>query len=515
MSSYRHSAFLFARAGIISMVFLVGILMLIPVPARAALGQLCGVVLNRNLSLGSRGYDVTQLQDFLINKSFLTRDNRSGYFGRLTQAAVQKYQSAHGIVLSGSPATTGHGVVGRKTRAFLADCSNDAQWRAEKYTPPSPSQKLDSISQTHNAFGLQMLKLLAPEEAGKNIFVSPSSIALALSMVYNGANADTKSAMQSTLQLQGFDISSVNQSNKNLIDVLKNPDEGVQLAIANSVWADKKGNFKQDFLQTVTDYYKAKISTLDFQSPSAAGTINAWASENTNGKIPVIVNPPIPPDMVMYLINAVYFKGNWKTPFDKAQTQEKLFTSSDGTSKKQPLMQRSAFLPYLETADFQSVRLTYGKKERLSMYVFLPKNIDTFVASLNADTWNTWMKQYAGTQGTILLPKFKIDYAKELNGVLKAMGMNVAFSDDADFSSMGTGSGGAPLKISTVLHKTYVDVNEEGTEAAAVTAVGMISITSVMMPSKTFYMEVNKPFFFAIRDDETGEVLFEGIIRSL
>ncbi len=375
------------------------------------------------------------------------------------------------------------------------------------------SQSPKNISQAHNTFGFNSIKILAKEEGNKNVFISPSSIALALSMVYNGANGETKNAMQKTLQFQNLDIATVNQESLGLINSSKNPDAGVELSIANSVWARNGVEFKKDFLDVVGKYFNAEISTLDFASSNAVDTINAWVSKNTKGKIPTIVASPIPSDMVMYLINAVYFKGSWTNEFDKKQTEDRNFTTSDGVSKKHPLMRQRGYLPYLETEDFQSVSLPYGKNKRLSMYVFLPKNLNNFVQTLDENKWNDWMKQYKEIQGTILLPRFKMEYAKGLVPLLKELGMGVAFENDADFSGISD-----PLKlkikISGVLHKTYVDVNEEGTEAAAVTSVGLSGITSVMPEQKTFYMEVNRPFFFVIRDNQTQAVLFMGTIQN-
>jgi len=373
---------------------------------------------------------------------------------------------------------------------------------------PAQSQSPKNIPQAHNTFGFNSIKILAKEEGNKNIFISPSSIALALSMVYNGANGETKSAMQKTLQFQNLDIATVNQESLGLINSLKNPDPKVELSVANSVWARNGVDFKKDFLSTVGSYFNAEISTLDFSNSNAANTINAWVSKNTKGKIPSIVSSPIPDGMVMYLINAVYFKGSWTTEFDKKLTEDRDFTTSQGVSKKHPLMRQRGDMPYLETEDFQSVNLPYGTNKRLSMYVFLPKNLNNFVQTLDTSKWNDWMKQYKETEGTILLPRFKMEYEKGLIPMLTQLGMGVAFQDNADLSGIGNS-----LKISEVKHKTYVDVNEEGTEAAAVTSVG-VGVTSVMPAQKTFYMEVNRPFFFVIRDNQTQEVLFMGTIQN-
>ncbi|HXZ29077.1 MAG TPA: serpin family protein [Terriglobales bacterium] len=377
---------------------------------------------------------------------------------------------------------------------------------ALRAAPPQPAR---SLSHAHNAFGFKMLKLLEQSEGKKNVFISPSSIALALSMVYNGARGPTQAAMQKTLDLDGMDLAQVNQQSLDLINLLKNPDPKVQLAVADSVWARKGVSFRPDFLKTVLDFYQAQATTLDFRTPGAAATINAWVNEKTRGKIPTIVEPPIPPDMVMYLINAVYFKGSWTTAFDKNLTEQRTFTPASGAAEKRPLMKQHGWLPYLETDDFQSVSLPYGSNRRLAMYVFLPKkDLKSFLAKLDDGAWDSWMQRYSNTEGTILLPRFKMEYEKELRGTLTQLGMGEAFQDGADLSGIGPG-----LAISEVKHKTYVDVNEEGTEAAAVTSVG-VHATAVRVEPPTFYMEVNRPFLFAIRDNQTGEVLFLGVVQN-
>ena len=370
------------------------------------------------------------------------------------------------------------------------------------------SEKPAHISTSHSAFGFTLIKNIARGETGDNIFISPSSIALALSMALNGAKGETKVSMEKTLNLQGLDIATVNRESLGLMNSLKNSDPKVQLSIANSVWARKNVTFNADFTDTLKNYFGAESSVLDFAKLESIKTINSWVSKRTNGKISSIIDK-IPNDTVMYILNAVYFKGSWTKEFDKKLTQNKQFIAGNDSAKMTPFMEKSDKIPYLETDSFQSVNLSYGDNGRISMYVFLPKHgIEDFISSLSPAEWNTWMKSYEKTQGTISLPKFKIEYEKQLKDNLSDLGMGIAFSDLADFSGIGD-----QLKISEVKHKSFIDVNEEGTEAAAVTSIG-ISLTSVAMDQKTFYMEVNHPFFFVIQDNLTGEILFMGVIRN-
>lgn len=377
-----------------------------------------------------------------------------------------------------------------------------------------------NLSAAQNIFGFKAFQELLQKDANKNVFISPSSIALALLMIYNGAGTETKTAMENVLAIKGISKEDVNKASLDLINTLKNPDQKVEIDIANSIWARQGKKFNQSFLNTNQQYYQAKVTSLDFNSTSAVDTINGWVNDNTKGKIPTIVTPPIPSDAMMYLINAIYFKGTWNIEFDKKLTRDRQFTSYNNQKKMVPMMeQHRDNFSYFENDDSQAVSLPYGKNNFLSMYVFLPKesslvskkNFNTFIQILNQQNWDRWMGQFKKMEGTVNLPKFKVEYSRELSDTLTTLGMGVAFSGNANFEGIFP-----KAVISQVLHKTYIDVNEEGTEAAAVTMVGLVT-TSVggRTEKKTFYMEVNRPFFYAIRDNRTGTILFMGIIQEL
>ncbi len=377
----------------------------------------------------------------------------------------------------------------------------------------SSAQISQGLSQAHSGFGFELLSKLAAEDLNRNIIISPTSVALALSMTYNGASASTEMAMAKTLHLENMDLQKINTESKNLLQNLLNPDDQVEIAIANSIWSKKGIDFAPDFINFNKQNYNAEVAQLDFSSPEAADIINNWVSKNTREKIPTIVPKLIDPTIVMYLINAIYFNGAWTYEFDPKLTTDKAFTQADNVKIQHPLMQqkREDFL-YLENDQFQAVTLTYGKNQRLKMYVFLPKkDMSNFITQINLNNWNLWTKSFQKTEGTILLPKFKIEYEKSLVNSLISLGMGDAFdSVKADFSKI------RPQKdvfITDVRHKTFIDVGEKGTEAAAVTSVE-VGITAVMPEKKTFYMEINKPFFFAIFDSQTTEILFLGIINS-
>ena len=377
-----------------------------------------------------------------------------------------------------------------------------------------PKKKLISdtkLVDANNEFGFKLFSEVLKNNSGKdNIFVSPSSVAIALAMAYNGASGSTQQAMAKTLELQGMSLPEINSAYATLKDLLENPDPQVQLTIANSLWANQEATLQPNFIQSAQEFYKAKVTNLDFQDAASANTINKWVQDSTRGKINNIVEK-IEPDQVLFLINAIYFKGQWSNQFDKSQTAEHPFKSISGEQKKHPMMSQTGEYRYYENDQFQAISLPYGEDGKVSFYIFLPKeesNLQTFYQNLNFDNWEKWMSQFRSRDGFIRLPRFKMDYDITLNDALKALGMAEAFSNQANFSGMGEN-----LKISQVKHKTFVEVNEEGTEAAAATSVGMVP-TSFREKPEPFRMIVDRPFFSAIRDNQTGSILFMGSITD-
>ncbi|MCA2682740.1 MAG: serpin family protein [Microcystis sp. M038S2] len=370
------------------------------------------------------------------------------------------------------------------------------------------------IVQANNRFSFKIFSELFQQQPNQNIAISPTSLAIALAMTYNGASGKTQQAMSKTLELEGISLEEVNQANAALKDSWRNLDPEVQLSIANSLWIRQGMSFNLDFLQRVREAYAAQIDTLDFKDPSVPSLINKWVRQNTNGKIDVIVDT-LDPDSAVLIFNAIYFKGKWKIPFPKDQSQDLPFHLLNGTQKQHPMMSsRKDDYPYYENDLFQSVSLPYGNG-RLSMYVFLPKlgiSLEDFHRQLNSKTWEQWMTHFKLKEGVIQLPRFKFDYEITLNDTLKALGMGVAFDRNlADFSGM-IAAAVEPytnkFSIDQVKQKIFIEVNEEGTEAAAVT--GVMTLYSLNLD--TFHMVVDRPFFFAIRDNQTGTILFMGSI---
>lgn len=375
----------------------------------------------------------------------------------------------------------------------------------------APVEELDQrLIEANNGLGFNLFRELTESNPEKNIFISPSSVLTALAMTYNGAEGGTRAAMEKTLQLEEMTMEEVNKAFADLLTILRNPDPKVELTVANSLWAREGVDFHEDFLTRNRDYFDAEVTEIDFNDAGAADIINGWVKEKTRDRIDGIVEPPINPDTILFLINAIYFKGEWTEPFDPDLTRELPFNRPDGTKKEIPVMFQRNDFRYLENELFQAVILPYGKNERVSMYIFLPAEsagLEQLYAELNSANWNEWIASFSSMEGEIGLPRFKFEYETSLNDTLKSLGMGIAFDDNAaDFSGMRP----IPprLVISEVKHKTFVEVNEEGTEAAAVTSVE-VGVTA--MP-ETFSMIVDRPFFFTITDDITGTILFMGSV---
>jgi serpin B len=367
------------------------------------------------------------------------------------------------------------------------------------------------LANTQNRFAFKLFAELTRPNIEANVFISPASVALALSMAYNGARGETQRAIANTLAVGDLSQDELNRANLALIEALRALDPQVTLAIANSLWAAQAVEFDQEFLRRNQEFYGAEIATLDFADAGATAAINGWVKQHTNGKIEKILDR-IDRSAIMILINAIYFKGRWAKPFDPRRTRELPFTLPDGSQKKHPLMAQTGKFDFYAGQGFQAITLPYGAG-RASMYIFLPdqrSSLRAFRRELGHKSWDAWLRHFRQSEGTIVLPRFKLAYEATLNDPLKALGMGVAFDGRrADFSAM-VADRKPNVNIDEVKHKTFVEVNEEGTEAAAVTSIGMVRTS--MMPQRSFSMVVDRPFFCAIRDSQTGALLFLGSI---
>lgn len=354
-------------------------------------------------------------------------------------------------------------------------------------------------------FAFDLFKQLDKEDGEQNIFISPFSISTALSMTYQGAATTTKEAMAKALDYSGIEDGKLNESYKNLIPYLNRLDQKVELNISNSIWVRAGEDIKPNFLTVNKDIFKATVFPLDFSKNNTADQINQWISEATNKKIDKMVDSPIPSDIIMYLINAIYFKGDWTEQFDRKNTFEAQFQAGNGKTNEVMMMSRTGKVEYGQGDNFQAVRLPYGSG-KAAMYCILPGEagtINDFIATLDASKWKTIKDSLSERDEVLLkLPRFKLEYGiKNLNGSLKALGMGEALTDQADFSGIRD-----DVYISRVLHKAVIEVNEEGSEAAAATVVEMK--TAAVAEPLAFIAD--RPFLFIIADDETGTILFMG-----
>jgi serpin B len=368
-----------------------------------------------------------------------------------------------------------------------------------------------SVTARGNTFALEIFPALNALQENENILISPFSISTALSMTYNGARGETQSAMAEVLDFSDMSVDAVNRAYKNLTDYLIGADNKVTLAIANSIWADENFCVDSAFTAVNRDYYNAESNTLDFGDPASVTTINRWVSDKTHEKIESIIED-IPPDAVMYLINALYFKAAWTWEFDPDMTTEWPFYRYDGGTETAHMMWQIAEFYYYQNHELQIVDLPYGD-EKYSMTLILPASgtdINDFIAAITQSKWGSWMDSLSAekTPVEVRLPRFTFEYEETLNDVLIALGMGPAFAYNADFTGINSRGG---LYISKVLHKTFIEVNEEGTEAAAVTAVEMDRTSTPNYPR----FIANRPFLFAIREKESGTIFFMGKVLNL
>ena len=361
-----------------------------------------------------------------------------------------------------------------------------------------------------NDFGFNLYKNLAREN--ENIMISPVSVSLAMAMVYNGANGATREDMARALNVQGLELDRLNKNNLALLYYLTSADPELTLNIANSIWMVEDFKFSEAFVATVKNDYQAEAKKLDFADPKSADVINKWVNDKTRGTIDQIVTPPIDSQTIMFLINAVYFKGSWTSPFETELTSEQAFNLVDGQTVTVPTMYQSGSFDYLKSSGFQALRLPYGEDEQMAMVLFLPDqntSLSEFQNQLNQDNWSNWQAHFEAKAGTLMLPKFTMEYEKSLNQVLAELGMGIAFEPGkADFSGLAAAAAD-DIYISNVKHKTFIEVDETGTEAAAVTSV---EVGTTSMPAYDFELNFDRPFFYAIEDSETGAIVFMGAV---
>lgn len=358
------------------------------------------------------------------------------------------------------------------------------------------------------AFGFSLMHKLLERDPGESHFISPLSILMAYGMTMNGAEGDTYAQMQEVFGLDGLSREEINQAARELIDLLVQYDEQVQFNIANSIWYRQGYPVTAEFLETNQTYFDAVIEEVDFNDPETKERINQWVSDKTEGLIEEIIET-VPPNIVMYLINAIYFNGEWTFPFDPDKTETKDFYRPDGSAVEVEMMRMDdkEEMLFASGEDYTAVNLYYGDAG-YAMTLVLPDEATDLDNWLNNMTWDDWQEltsNFSETRLNLEMPKFELEY--EVDGfeeILQEMGIVDAFGP-ADFSRITGGPN--DLYISESRHKTFISVDEEGTEAAAVTSVALVD-------SAPPEIRFDRPFFYAIREVESGTILFMGTMTD-
>ena len=367
------------------------------------------------------------------------------------------------------------------------------------------------LAHADNGFAFNLFRQILKGRTN-NVFASPYSVSIALQMLCNGAAGKTRAEIQGALNTKGLPQDEINGFYKEL-DSSLTLQSNVVLELANSIWYNKGFKLKPAFVATNESFFNAKLASVNFETPESADTINEWAAASTRGKITGIASFPFPVHTEVVLANAIYFKGEWAVPFDKRLTKKRYFYLDGPMIKNTPMMFRGGAFRYQKGTGFQAVELPYAGN-RLQMILFLPDTNSSpakLLAGIDATNWNNKiLLRFVNREGTLVLPKFKLNSSLLLSQPLKGLGVQQAFVPG---SANLSGVSADPLFVSEVLQKSFVDVNEQGTEAAAVTTV-TVRATAVIRPMPPFEMIVDRPFFFVISDKPTGAILFMGIIKD-
>jgi serine protease inhibitor len=389
---------------------------------------------------------------------------------------------------------------------MLSSCEKSDE--PSKKEPPEIKllEKSTEIIEADKAFGFELFREVYNLSEEDNLMISPLSVSYALGMTYNGAAGTTLEAFRDVLHFGDLTNQEVNQTYKDLMGQLVTLDNQVQFSIANSIWYRLGFDVLSEFIATNQEYFDAAVEEIDFSDPQTVEIINQWIEDKTNGKIKDMLDY-IPGDAVMYLINAIYFNAHWKYEFDKDKTHEGNFFLADGSTSLTDFMVVNGDFNYISNDDFHAVELPYGDSA-FSMVVMLPsgeKTVSDLVENLDMEHWNSWFGNSTMRNVQVELPKFKYGFKSLLNDPLSNLGLEVAFSGAADFTRIRPSGG---LYISRVIHQTFIDVKEEGTEAAAATIVEIFE--TAVIDGGPVHFNVNKPFLYVIKENSTGAVVFIG-----
>ena len=366
------------------------------------------------------------------------------------------------------------------------------------------NKKAAEIIESDQQFAFELFKEVCSSSEVDNIMISPLSVSYALGMTFNGAAGTTLDAFYDVLHFGDLTTQEVNESYQDLMHQLIHLDQQVEFSIANSIWYRMGYQVLNEFITTNQDYFDAAVKELDFSDPLAVEIINTWIEQKTNDKIKDMLDY-IPSDAVMYLINAIYFNAKWKYQFNKDDTYEGNFILENGLTHKTDFMILTGGLNFTENQDFTAVELPYGDSA-FSMVVMLPSagnTVNDLVEKMDVSRWDSWFESSTQVQVQVELPKFTYEFKDLLNQPLMNLGLKVAFSGAADFSRILPGGG---LYISRVIHQTFIDVQEEGTEAAAATIVELRETSSPVTP----LFRADRPFLYVIKENSTSAIIFMG-----
>lgn len=401
----------------------------------------------------------------------------------------------------------------------MPSCSNNDSPNVDEEENTENPRKDITLSRTEqelvnqcNDFAFRLLNTTNEAlEQEEQIVLSPLSASFALSMVANGANENTLNEILATLGFKDFTINEVNGYNQKLIKELGELDKTTILETANSIWVDKSFSILESYPKVLKETYQAEVKTADFSSASARKEINEWCSEKTHGRIPNFLEY-LDPTSDLVLLNALYFKGQWESPFKKENTQSDFFTTSTGEQKKVDFMQQNHYeYKFMTDEQIALAELPYGN-EAFSMTIVLPHEnvlLDEWMKQLNTSYWTELQSKTKHQSLKLKLPKFKIENKDLLTETLKKMGISEAFTQGADFSNLSKDN----LFISEIMQANYFCIDEQGTEASAVT--GTVNITSPGGTPTAIDFYVNRPFLFIIKEKSTGTILFLGKINNL
>jgi serine protease inhibitor len=357
------------------------------------------------------------------------------------------------------------------------------------------------VTKGANDFAFHLYRKLR-KETPENTFISPLSVSMALAMALNGANEETQQSILNTIDYGGFTAGEVNKAYLDLTELLLGIDRKVQIGIANSVWHSQDYTGHSEFASVIRDFYDGEVKALDFGNSASKDVINGWVESKTNNRITDLLDQ-ISPDEVLFIINAIYFKGDWTYQFDKSKTHKAPFIRADDTVSEVDMMfSKGVKIGRYLDQHFQVLDIPYGNGQFRFTAVLPndPTHLDDLVSTINAEQVSDWIDQSDSITVELELPRFKMKWKSDLLETLESLGMKKSGFPKLLQESM-------PLAVSRVVHQTYLDVNEEGSEAAAATAIGFERTSAPALPAR---ITIDRPFLFMIREKHSGAILFLG-----